>query len=449
MTDSLLDAVDYLVNKAKQSGADAADAIGFSQEDLNARVRLGSTEALERAESNGIGLRVLLKEKAGYKQAMVSSSDLSAEALDRLTDEALTIARLAPEDPYAGLADETEIAETLPALALYDETVLTPEALIAAATECEAAALAVEGVTNSDGAEASFGHSQTALVISNGFKGHYETSSYSVSASVIAGEGLGMETDYDYSTSRFFEDLKDIQAIGTEAGERAVRRLGARKVSTQQVPVIFDKRVASSLMRALASAINGASIARKTSFLRDKMSENIFKPGIQVIDNPLMPRGLGSHSFDAEGIVGEKRAIIEDGRLTSWLLDTRSARQLGLQTTGHAGRGLSSAPSPGASNFYLQSGEASPEELIADIKDGFFVTDVFGMGVNGVTGDYSQGAAGIWIENGKLSYPVSELTIASNLLDMYQMLTPANDLEFNRSITSPSVRIDTMTVAGT
>ena len=264
----------------------------------------------------------------------------------------------------------------------------------------------------------------------------------------IAGSGTGMERDYDYSSVRHAADLESPEKIGRTAGERTVERLNPRKVITRKVPVVFDRRVAGSLVSHLASAVNGASVARKTSFLRDKMGQKLFADGIRIIDDPLRKRGLRSHPFDGEGVAGKKLALIDDGFLRSWILDCATARELGLTTTGHASRGVSSTPSPGASNLHLEAGKLSPEELIADITDGFYVTDLIGMGVNMVTGDYSRGASGFWIENGKRSYPVSEVTIAGHLLDMFRTIVPADDLEFRHGINAPTLRLEGLTVAG-
>jgi PmbA protein len=257
-----------------------------------------------------------------------------------------------------------------------------------------------------------------------------------------------MERDYDFSSALHAADLDSPEKIGRTAGERAVARLNPRKVSTRKVPVVFDRRVANSLVSHLASAINGASVARKTSFLRDKMGAKLFADGIRIIDDPMRKRGLRSHPFDGEGVAGKKLALVEDGSLRSWLLDSATARELGLATTGHASRGVSSVPSPSPSNLHMEPGKLGSDELIADIKDGFYVTDLIGMGVNMVTGDYSRGASGFWIENGKRTYAVSEVTIAGHLFDIFRSLTPANDLEFRYGTNAPTLRIEGLTVAG-
>jgi PmbA protein len=303
-------------------------------------------------------------------------------------------------------------------------------------------------VSKSGGASASAGIGGMVLVTSGGFKGSYLGSRHGVSMQAIAGEGTGMEQDYDFSSVIHAADLTAPELIGRSAGERAVRRLNPRKVTTRRVPVVFDPRIAGSLVGHLASAINGSAITRKTSFLKDRMGERLFAPGIAIVDDPLRRRGLRSHPFDGEGVAGERRALVRDGVLASWILDCASARELGLETTGHARRGVSSTPSPGASNLHLEPGAVSADALIADIADGFYVTDLIGMGANMVTGDYSRGASGFWIENGERTYPVSEMTIAGHLNEIFRTLTPANDLVFRYGTNAPTVRLEGLTVAG-
>jgi PmbA protein len=373
---------------------------------------------------------------------------MASDSSAALAARAVAMARAAPEDKYAGLADEALLAHDFPDLDLIDPDLPTVSQLETMAREAEAAALAVKGVAKSGGASASAGIGGMVLVTSHGFRGAYLGSSHGVSMTAIAGEGTGMERDYDYSSVRHASDLESPQKIGRTAGERAVERINPRKVTTRKVPVVFDPRVAGSLVSHLASAANGASVARKTSFLRDKMGQKLFADGIRIIDDPLRKRGLRSHPFDGEGVAGKKLALVDDGVLRSWILDCSTARELGLTTTGHASRGVSSTPSPGASNLHLEAGTLSPGALIADIKDGFYVTDLIGMGVNMVTGDYSRGASGFWIENGKRTYAVSEVTIAGHLFDIFRTLTPANDLEFRYGINAPTVRLEGLTVAG-
>jgi PmbA protein len=353
-----------------------------------------------------------------------------------------------PEDPYVGLADPDELARSWPDLDLLDAVEPAPETLIERAKTAEDAARAVTGVTNSEGAEAGWSQGRVALVASNGFSGIYAASGHSVSVAVLAGEGTAMERDYDYSSAVHAADLTAAAEIGHTAGTRAVERLNARKVATGRYPVVFDRRVAGGLLRHLVGAISGPSVTRGTSFLKDKLGQQIFSRGISIIDDPHVQRGLRSKPFDGEGVANRRRAIIADGVLETWLLDLGSARQLGLTTTGHASRGMSSPPGPSPTNMWLERGAVTREELIGDVKEGLLITEMMGMGVNGVTGDYSRGASGFWIENGKIAYPVHEITIAGNLKDMFLALTPGSDLHFKTGIDAPSVRIDGMMVAG-
>ena len=439
-----LDLIADLVAKAKAAGADAADALIVESAAVSLAQRLGKPDKLERAESADLGLRVLV----GKRQAVVSSTDVSAKALAELVERAVAMAKNVPEDPHCGLAERSEIARQVPTLDILDPVEPSPDIIKERARACEEAALAVAGVTNSEGAEAGWSRSTVTLLASNGFAGSYAVSRHSVSVSVIAGEGTAMESDYDYATAVYGADLEDAAAVGARAGERAVARLKPRKAATAKVPVIYDPRVANSLVSHLAGAIGGNAIARGTSFLKDKLNTRILPQGVMVVDDPHRRRGLRSKPFDGEGLANRPRNIVEDGVLTTWILDLRSARQLGLKSTGHASRGTSSPPSPAPTNLYLTTGEAAPEELIAGVKTGFYVTHLMGFGINGTTGDYSRGAAGFWIENGQLAYPVSEVTVAGNLLDMFLNLTPANDLEFRYGTDAPTIRVDGMTVAG-
>ncbi|MQX37849.1 TldD/PmbA family protein [Roseospira navarrensis] len=434
-----------LIDRAKAAGADAADAILVDGVSVSVAWRLGALERMERAEGGDIGLRVFV----GRQQGIVSSADRSPAALRDLVDRAVAIARTVPEDPFGGLADPDRIARDLPDTQSRDPSEPSAEDLTAMVQAAEDAARAVPGVTNSEGAEAGWSLAKVALAASNGFAHSYERTGCSLAASVIAGRGAeGMERDYDYSGAVFREDLRDPVEIGRSAGERAVRRLGARRPGSGKVPVVFDPRVARTLVGHLLGAINGASIARGTSFLKDRMGERVFADGIQILDDPHRARGLKSRPCDAEGLATRPMALVEDGRLTTWLLDLRSARQLGLESTGHAARGTGSPPHPSASNVYLKPGTASPADLMADIREGFYVTELVGQGVNTITGDYSRGAAGFWIENGEITYPVSECTIAGTLQEMFAALVPADDLVLRYGTDSPTVRVDGLTVAG-
>jgi PmbA protein len=439
----LVDRAERLVKAARAAGADAADAVAVRSLSLSVEVRDGAVEESESAEGDDLGLRVLV----GRRQAVVSTNDMAGDA-GELAARAVAMARAAPEDKFAGLAEPGQLAQQFPDLDLIDRNLPTVQELESVARAAEQAGLAVKGVAKSGGASASAGIGGMVLVTSHGFHGAYLGSRHGVSMMAIAGEGTGMERDYDYSSALHAADLEAPEHIGRRAGERAVARLNPRKVSTRKVPVVFEPRVANSLVSHLASAANGASVARKTSFLRDKMGAKLFADGVAIIDDPLRVRGLRSRPFDGEGVATRRMALVEDGVLRSWLLDCATARELGLATTGHAQRGVSSVPSPGPSNLHLAAGSLSGDDLIADVKDGFYVTDLIGMGVNMVTGDYSRGASGFWIENGRRSYAVSEVTIAGNLTDIFRTLTPANDLEFRYGTNAPTVRLEGLTVAG-
>ncbi|HET7085059.1 MAG TPA: metallopeptidase TldD-related protein [Rhizomicrobium sp.] len=433
-----------LLDAAAKAGADAADALFVEGVSSSVSYRLGKLEDVERAESYDLGLRVFV----GQRVAIVSSTDFSHQALSALAPRAVAMARLAPEDRFAGLAPKDRLAANILPLDLEDTAEPSAEVLIERARAVEGAALAVKGVTNSEGGGASFSRSAVALATSTGFYGRYAGTSHGIGVAVLAGEGTAMERDYDHASARHASDLRDAEAIGRCAGEKAVKRLNPRSMPSQTVPVVFHSDEAAGLLGHFAGAISGAAIARGVSFLKDRMDSAVFAPGINVIDEPHRPRGLRSKPFDGEGVANSRRALIADGRLTSWLLDCASARQLGLQTTGHAARGTGGPPSPSSTNLYLEAGKLTVKELIADIKQGFYVTELMGMGVNGVTGDYSRGAAGFWIENGEIAFPVSEVTIAGNLKDMFARLTPADDLEFRHGVNAPTVRIEGMTLAG-
>jgi PmbA protein len=442
---NLLNLLSDLISDARKSGADAADAIVVDGTSVSVTSRLGKLEQLERSEGGDIGLRVLI----GRRQAIVSSSDRSKEALKELVERAVAMARTVPEDPYCGIATPEQLAKSLTELDICDPAEISAETLIEKAKACEAAALDVKGVTNSEGASAAWGKSQVAIAASNGFARAYESSRSSLSVSAIAGESDSMETDYDYTSAVYFSDMKAPADVGVSAGSCAVRKLGGRKVSSQKVPVIFDARVARGLVGHFLGAINGSSIARGTSFLKDAMNTNVFANAINIFEDPHRERGLRSKPCDAEGLANKRRALIDQGKLTTWILDLRSARQLNLDPTGHASRGTGSPPSPGTTNVWLEAGASSPAALMSDIKEGLFVTDLSGQGANSVTGDYSRGAVGFWIENGQITYPVHEITIAGNLKEMFKRITPANDLDLRYGVDAPTVRIDCMSLAGT
>jgi PmbA protein len=444
-TDDALNLLDDLVARARNRGADEADAVLANGIAVSVGQRMGKREKMERAEGNDLGLRVFV----GKRQAIVSSSDWTSERLDELVERALAMAKSVLEDPYCGLAGENDVfLGPLIDPDICDDTEPSTAQLGARAKQCEDAARSVPGVTNSEGAEASWSLSEISILASNGFAGSYTTSRHSIGAAVLAGRDTEMERDYDFCTTVHLIDLDEPEDIGVSAGVRATSRLGARKVETTRVPIVYDPRVASSLVSHFASAVNGNSVARGTSFLKDRMAEQVFADGVTIVDDPQRPRGLRSKPFDAEGMANPEMKLVEDGRLRNWVLDLRSARQLGLSTTGRASRGTSSPPSPSATNLYMQPGKMTAANLIDDIKDGFYVVELIGMGVNMVTGDYSRGAAGFWIENGEVTYPVSEITIAGNLKDMFMNLTPASDLEFRYGVNAPTIRVEGMTVAG-
>ena len=433
-----------LIGDAQRRGADAVDAVFFASTSLSWSQRLGRPERLERAESTEIGLRAFV----GKRMAIVSSSDCSERVLQDLVDRVVAMAKAVPEDPYCGLADPADLVTEWPDLDLVDPEEPDPAVLTERARIAEEAARAVPGVTNSEGAEAGWSRSRVVLAASNGFAGSYGMTGSGLSVSVVAGEGAGMETDYDSTNRVYAADLDTAAEVGRRAGERAARRLGSRKVPSARVPVVFDPRVAGGLLRHLVGAISGPAIARGTSFLMNSLGDRVFPAGIVVVDDPHQPRGLRSKPFDAEGIGNRRSLLIDDGRLTTWLMDLRSARQLGLQTTGHASRGTTAPPSPSPTNLYFQPGSITPQALIGDIDQGLYVTQMLGMGVNLVTGDYSRGAAGFWIDKGELAYPVSEVTIAGNLKDMFANLVLADDLVFRYGIDAPTLRVDSLTVAG-
>ena len=441
---NMLERLDDLMLRAKQQGADGADAVYVHGVSLSTSQRMGQPEHLERAEGADIGLRILI----GKRQAIASTSNISDPALDELLDRALAMAKVVPEDEFCGLAPEDLLAGDTPELDEADTTQPSAKTLNDLAVRAESAALAVNGVNNSEGGDAGWSRSLVALVASNGFSRTRVRTGFSLGIAVLAGEGTAMERDYDWATAVHLEDLPEPEEIGRRAGEQAVKRLGPRKVETAQVPIIYDPRVSEAIPTHLAGAINGAAVARGTTFLKNKMGEQVMAKGLTIIADPLRRRGLRSKGFDGEGIATKRRALIEDGVLKTWLLDLRSARQLGLKTTGNASRGTSSPPTPSATNLHLEAGTISRDDLIKGVEQGFYVTEMMGRGINIVTGDYSRGATGFWIENGEIAAPVSEVTIAGNLQDMFMQMTPADDLVFRYGTNAPTVRVDGMTVAG-
>ncbi len=437
----LADRVAELVEAARKAGADASDAAAVISRSAGVSVRLRKVESTEASESEDISLRVFV----GNRVASVSATAGVDPA--RLAERAVAMAKASPEDPYAGLADDALLAKTFRELDLFDPTEVSAEELKLAALAAEEAALAVPGVTNSGGSGAGAGQAGLVLATSHGFLGQYVATRFSRSVSAIAGEGTGMERDYDYSSRLHYAELEAPEAIGRKAGERAVRRLKPRKARTGRITVVYDPRVARGIAGHLAGAINGAAVARKTSFLRDMMGKQVASTGITVTDDPLKRRGLASRPFDGEGVEGKRLTMVEHGVLGHWFLSTSAARELGLQTNGRGARAATSV-NPSSTNLAIEPGESAPEELIGGVKTGFYVTEVFGHGVNMITGEYSRGASGLWIEDGVLTYPVSEVTIASNLKQMFMNMVPASDLDRNFGTAAPTLLIEGMTLAG-
>ncbi len=441
---ALLSRASQLIDLARKAGADAADAVVVRSRAQSVSVRLGQVEGTESSESDDFSLRVFV----GNRVASVSANpgfDLQA-----LAERAVAMAKVSPEDPFACLADEGDLAKSYPDLELFDPTEVSSAELREAALATEAAALAVPGVSNSVGGSASAGMGGLVLVTSHGFAGHYMGSRFGRSVSVIAGEGTGMERDYDFDSRLYFAELDTAEEIGRRAGDRVVKRINPRQVPTDKnVTVVFDPRVARGFVGHIAGAINGASVARKTSFLRDKMGQQVLKAGLSITDDPLIVRGPASRPFDGEGVSGKRLVMIEDGVLKSWFLSTSAAREIGggLKTNGRGVRGGTTV-SPSSTNLALEPGDISPEELIRSVGTGFYVTELIGQGVNMITGEYSRGATGFWIENGELTFPVSEVTIASNLKDMFMRVTQANDIDRDFGVAAPTLAIEGMTLAG-
>ncbi|MPT47000.1 MAG: TldD/PmbA family protein [Sphingobium sp.] len=439
------DRAETLVAQARRAGADAADALYACNASTGVSVRLGEMEDLEQSEGEEIGLRIFV----GQRTATVSASDMEKESLSLLVDRCLAMAKEAPEDPYATLAPEALLMRgKLPMLDLVDEDGVDPAELKERALIVEDAARSVPGVTNSEGGGASTGRSQIALATSHGFAGSYGATIHSTWASVLAGKEGAMQRDYASHSVRHLRDLEDAEHIGRRAGHRAVARLHPDKVPSGVMPIIFDPRVGGSLIGHLIGAIAGPAITRRSSFLLDDLGAQLFDSGVTIIDDPLRKCGLRSRPFDGEGLPTRQTALIDKGVLPGWLMDAGSALQLGMQPTGHASRGTSGSPGVAVTNVHMEPGSVSSAELIKGIERGIYVTELIGMGVNAVTGDYSRGASGFLIENGAVSHAVSEITIAGTLREMFAGMIPANDLAFRYAINVPTIRIDGMTVAG-
>ena len=442
------DIMNLLIDTAIANGATSADCVLSRSRGVSITRRLGKDENIQRYEDFDTGLRVFV----GNKISSVSTNENSEEALREVAKRAVEMAKIAPEDEYSFIASK-ELLQNFPIqegifIDSYDSVEPSVDLIRDRASEVEDIALSVKGITNSDGADSSWGEGETLLMTSNGFFGSSKKSNHSVSVVVIAEKNGKMERDYDYSSKVYGEDLKDGEKIGREAAKKTLARIGAKKPVTGQYPVIFDPRVSRSIASHFASAINGSSIARKTSFLKDSLNDKIANESITLIDDPFLKRGLGSRLFDAEGLGTSKHVLIENGVLKNWLLDLSSARQLNILPTANAKRGISGPPVPGTTNLILLPGEASPESIISSISNGFYVTDMIGSSVSIGTGDYSRGASGYWIKIDELSTPITEATIAGNLKDMFKTLKPANDLDFSHSINCPTILIEGMTIAG-
>ncbi|MCB2060673.1 MAG: metallopeptidase TldD-related protein [Novosphingobium sp.] len=434
-----------LIERARRAGADAADAVYHADSSESIQIRLGKLEDVERSESEHIGLRVFV----GRRSASIGTSDLSDNALDELAGRAVDMARAAPEDPYAGLAPEDMLSQSpFPDFDLVDQDEPSPQDLRETAEQAEDAARAIAGVTNSEGATAGAGHGIFALATSHGFAGSYATTSHSISTTVVAGEGSGMQRDYAWRQAHHRGDLPSPGEIGQLAGERTIAKLKPGRLKSGPMPVVIDPRIGGTVIGHLINAMSGSSIARRASYLLDRLEEQLFDQAILIAEDPHRQRGLRSRPFDGEGLATSGRNLVEGGSITGWLMESASARQLGMQPTGHASRGGAGAPGVSVSNVHLAAGNVTPDELMADIKEGVYVTELFGMGVNGVTGDYSRGASGFRIVDGERAGPVAEFTVAGNLLKMFAALTPASDLEWHRAINVPTIRIDGMTIAG-
>jgi len=439
------DILSALLSDAKAFGADAADAIMIEAVSASVSCRMGKLEDVERAEGADLGLRVMV----GRRQATVSTTDLSRPGLKDLAERCAAMAKAAPEDPYCGLAPAKRLAQPpFGDLDLGDFAEPSTDALEARARACEAAALAVKGVTNSSGAGASYSEGRKWFATSHGFFGEGAGAKHAISVSVLAQDENGMERDYDYDAKTHFDDLTPAEDIGRSAGERAVARLSPRRLKSRTAPVLFDNRLTSSLIGHLAGAANGGAVARGVSFVKDRLGEALFPASVSIVDDPHIRRGAGSCAFDGEGVANSRIDLVKDGVLTSWLMNSAHARQLGLETNARASRGVGGAPGAGSTNLYMQAGEQSPQELMAAAGEGLLLTDMFGPQINPNTGDYSVGCSGFWFENGAVAYPVSEITIAGALLEMYAGIVPANDLVFRGATNAPSIMVAAMTIAG-
>jgi PmbA protein len=439
------DLLNDIVKAALKAGADAAEAVSADRRSLSVGVRNGKLEDVEREESRDLGLRVFV----GQRQASVSASDLSPATQARLVERAVAMARLAPEDPHAGFAPEDRLARgPFADLDLFDPSERSAQTLEQVSAEAEAAALAVTGVARSEGGHAGWSSSRWRLVTSHGFDGAYEGSAFSLGVGVIAEKDGAMERGGESRSTRHLSDLPGADLIGRTAGERAVARVGPRKIASTTAPVIFDNRMAGQIVSPAIGAISGPSIARGTSFLKERLGQRVFAEGVTLIDDPFRLRGMGSTPFDDEGVAVQKRALFDDGVLTTWLLNSASARQLGLETTGHASRALAGPSGVSTHNLHMEPGERDLAGLMADAGTGLLVTSMFGPSLNGNTGDWSAGVSGFWFENGVIAYPVSEVTVAGKLTDLYLRIERGSDLEFRGGFNVPSLMFDAVAIAG-
>ncbi|MEO1745729.1 MAG: TldD/PmbA family protein [Pseudomonadota bacterium] len=433
-TELLLDRANALVDAAKRAGADASDAVSVLSRSRSVSVRNGSVEKTGASESDSMSLRVFIDGRVASVAA-----DASADP-NMLAERAVAMAKVSPPDQFNVLPDASQIAKTFADLDMFDDADVSAEQLTEDALATEAAALAVGGITNSNGGGASAGVGGMVLAASNGFSGTYQGSQFGRSVAVIAGQGTAMERDYDYTAASHFGDLEAPELVGKRAGERTVKRLNARKMPTQTVSCVYDPRAARGILGHLVGGINGGAVARKSTFLRDQMGEQIANAAITIVDDPYIPRNSGSRPFDGEGIAGERLTMVDAGVLNQWYLSTSVANELGLKTNGRGSRGGTQVGA-GSTNVFIEPGEKTPAELMAELGTGFYVTELIGQGVNMITGEYSRGASGYWIENGEIAFPVSEVTIASNLKDMFMRMIPANDLERSYATAAPTLEI--------
>jgi len=444
MNNELLELAQETMNLALKAGATAAEAMVAESRDSSISIRHGVVEELEQSESRAVGLRVF----AGQSSATIASSVLTKDARQKLAERVVAMAKLAPPDSYAGLADPQQLAQQQADYDLVSKTYPSASELKKLVEETEATGLGIAGISKSGGAGGSSSSSTTALAFSNGFAKSWQRTGFGLSISLVAGEGTSMVRDYYGSSANHFEDVESPSYIGAKAAERTVARINPHKLQSQSVNVIFDRRVSASLLGHFAGAINGASIARGVSFLKEKLGQQVFKSNVTIVDDPHRLRGFSSKPFDGEGLPTSRRNFIDKGILTSWVLDLRSARQLNLQSTASASRGLASNPSPSTSNLHMEAGTSSREEMIHALGKGLLITEFIGNANNAATGDYSRGASGFWIENGEIQFPVSEITVAGNLNQMFLNLTPASDLEFRFATNAPSCLVEGMTLAG-